>query len=569
MVDVRAQEESMVQRLRLGDGQVPDEKIQDKLDEVFKGQAGKMNAVNSFNSLYVSRSNISLEPRLRETILQGLENDTRWSDILSTLQSDKDQKVLKQGKTNFRLAHGFLQMQNVTAQDKSWKVVIPNDPSIKRTILEEIHSVPYAGHLGYQKTLKKIQNSFYWTDLILDVRDYVLGCPVCQQEKSVNKLPAGLLEPLTLPEQKWADVSMDFIMGLPRTDSGNDGILTVVDRATKMVHLVPVKQTITAAETAQIYWQNVGKIHGLPRSIVSDRDPRFVSRFWQGLWELLGTKLRMSSAYHPQTDGQSEAMNRVVEMILRCLLHEERTYEDWERLLSMVEFVINSSPAQSTGYTPFFLNFGYHPCTPVDILRDSEESTVETVKQFSLRMQRAFSRAQFHLNRAQERQKLQADRRRREQQFHVGDQVLLSTNNLHMKQVPAAKLKAKFVGPFFVHRCIGPVAYELELPENWKIHPVFHTSLLRPFKVTTWSQSKESAVEEVELEEDERSYEIEKILRWRYTGPSRRRKRQREFLILWRNYSIDDASWIPEANFDNPEDIPMMMKRDNPTEDRG
>ena len=570
MVDVRALEESMVQRLRLGDGQITDEMIQDKLDDIFKGQAGKVNSLHSLNSLskiFVTRSKISLEPQLRKAILTGLENDTRWSDILSTLQSDKDQKVLKQGKTNFRLAHGFLQMQNVTAQDESWKVVIPNDPSIKRTILEEIHSVPYAGHLGYQKTLKKIQNSFYWTDLILDVRDYVLGCPVCQQEKSVNKLPAGLLEPLTLPEQKWADVSMDFIMGLPRTDSGNDGILTVVDRATKMVHLVPVKQTITASETAQIYWQNVGKIHGLPRSIVSDRDPRFVSRFWQGLWELLGTKLRMSSAYHPQTDGQSEAMNRVVEMILRCLLHEERTYEDWERLLSMVEFVINSSPAQSTGYTPFFLNFGYHPCTPVDILRDSEESTVETVKQFSLRMQRAFSRAQFHLNRAQERQKLQADRRRREQQFHVGDQVLLSTNNLHMKQVPAAKLKAKFVGPFFVHRCIGPVAYELELPENWKIHPVFHTSLLRPFKVTTWSQAKESAMEEVELEEDERSYEIEKILRWRYTGPSRRRKRQREFLILWRNYSIDDASWIPEANFDNPEDIPMMMKRDNPTED--
>ena len=197
--------------------------------------------------------------------------------------------------------------------------MIPNDPEIKRTILEEIHSVPYSGHLGYQKTLKQIQKTFYWTDLVLDVRDFVLGCPVCQQEKSVTKLPAGLLEPLALPEQKWADVSMDFIMGLPRSSNGNDGILTVVDRATKMVHLVPVKQTITASETAQVYWTNIGRLHGLPRSIVSDRDPRFVSKFWQGLWSLLGTKLRMSSAYHPQTDGQTEAMNRVVEMILRSI----------------------------------------------------------------------------------------------------------------------------------------------------------------------------------------------------------------------------------------------------------
>ena len=141
MVDVRAQEESMVQRLRVGDGQVPQEKIQDKLKEVFKGQAGKINSLNSFTSLLITRSNISLETQLREKILKGLEEDTRWSDILSTLQSDKDQKVLKQGKTNFRLSHGFLQLQNATAQDKSWKIVIPNDLSIKRTILEEIHTV--------------------------------------------------------------------------------------------------------------------------------------------------------------------------------------------------------------------------------------------------------------------------------------------------------------------------------------------------------------------------------------------------------------------------------------------
>ena len=569
MVDVRAQEESMVQRLRLGDGQVPEDKIQDKLDEVFKGQAGKVNSLHSFNSLstiLMARSTITLESQLRNKILKGLENDTRWSDILQAVQSDKDHKCIKQGRCKFRMRQSLLEMQNEDAQDKNWKVVIPNDPEIKKTILDEIHSVPYSGHLGYQKTLKQIQKTFYWTDLILDVRDFVLGCPVCQQEKSVTKLPAGLLEPLTLPEQKWADVSMDFIMGFPRSSNGNDGILTVVDRATKMVHLVPVKQTITASETAQVYWTNIGRLHGVPRSIVSDRDPRFVSKFWQGLWSLLGTKLRMSSAYHPQTDGQTEAMNRVVEMILRSLMHESRDYENWETILSIVEFVVNNSPAQSTGYTPFFLNFGYHPCTPIDILREADETTIETVNQFTLRMQRAFSRAQFFLHKAQERQKVQADKRRREQVFHVGDQVLLSTNNLQLKQVPARKLQKKFVGPFFVTRCIGPVAYELELPEAWKIHPVFHTSLLRPFKVTAWTQDQKSAVEELELEEDDRSYEIEKLLRWRWTGPSGRR-RKREFLVLWKHYSIDDASWIPEANFDQPAEVAKMMKRDNPTED--
>ena len=247
-------------------------------------------------------------------------------------------------------------------------------------------------------------------------------------------------------------------------------------------------------------------------------------------------------------------------------MHESRDYANWETILSIVEFVVNNSPAQSTGYTPFFLNFGYHPCTPIDILRESDETTIETVNQFTLRMQRAFSRAQFYLHKAQERQKVQADKRRREQVFHVGDQVLLSTNNLQWKQVLAHKLQKKFVGPFFVTRCIGPVAYELELPEAWKIHPVFHTSLLRPFKVTAWTQDQKSAVEDLELEEADRSYEIEKLLRWRWIGPSGRR-RKREFLVLWKHYSIDDASWIPEANFDQPAKVAKMMKRDNPTED--
>ena len=134
-------------------------------------------------------------------------------------------------------------------------------------------------------------------------------------------------------------------MGLPKTDNGFDRILKVVDRATKMVHLVPVQQTITAAETALIYWQQIGKLHGIPRSIVSDRDPRFVSKLWQEIWRLLGPKLRMSSGHHPQTDGQTEATNRVVEMTLRCMLHSSGDSTQWARELPMIRFVINNSPS--------------------------------------------------------------------------------------------------------------------------------------------------------------------------------------------------------------------------------
>ena len=122
---------------------------------------------------------------------------------------------------------------------------------------------------------------------------------MCQQEKAVHRVPTRLLQPLNLLEQKWDDVSMDYIMGLPKSEARNDAILTVVDRATKMVHLAPVKQTITAANIARLYWNIVGKLHGIPRSIVSNKDPRFVSKFWHELWKILGSSLRMSSAYHP------------------------------------------------------------------------------------------------------------------------------------------------------------------------------------------------------------------------------------------------------------------------------
>ena len=245
----------------MGDGQITDEKIQERLDEVFKGQMGKVNSLhslNSFSSILVTSSRISLEPQLRKTILNGLENDTRWPDIVHTLQSDKDHKFLKEGLCNLRLSNSSLEMQNKNAQDNIWKVVIPSDPEMKCKILDEIHSVPYAGNLGYQKTLTQIQKNFYWTDFILDVRDLGLAYLVRQQEKSVNKVSAGLLEPLTLPEQKWADVSMDFIMGLPRSSNGNDGILTMVDRAMKMVHLVPVKKTIATSEITQVYGRTLG-----------------------------------------------------------------------------------------------------------------------------------------------------------------------------------------------------------------------------------------------------------------------------------------------------------------------
>ena len=248
----------------------------------------------------------------------------------------------------------------------------------------------------------------------------------------------------------------------------------------------------------------------------------------------------MSSAHHPQTDRQTEAMNRVAEMVLRCTVHESSKVTHWEKLLSTVEFVMNSSVSQSTGYTPFYLNYGYEPCTPMDLIRDCGTTRIEGVNVFITRMQKTFSRALQYVHRAQQRQKVQADQWHREQQFHLEDQVLLNTEHLTLKNAPIHKLRKRFVGPFEVVRRVGPVAYELNLPASWRIHKVFHTSLLRPFRVSGWTSTTVAVGEEEVEPEDDEPYDVEKILRWRWRGPSQRRFK--EYLVLWSGWSIDDAS---------------------------
>ena len=183
-----------------------------------------------------------------------------------------------------------------------WRTVIPDDPEIKKTVLKELHCVPYSGHPGFARTLEVVRTSFYWKHMNQDVRAFVVDCPVCQTEKSSHLQPARLLMPLPLPTRKWEHVAIDFVTGMP-DDQGMNAIMTVIDKATKMAHFIPCSETITAKGTAQLYWQHVGKLHGIPAVIISDRDPRFTSRYWRELWRLLGTDLRMGSGFHPESSG--------------------------------------------------------------------------------------------------------------------------------------------------------------------------------------------------------------------------------------------------------------------------
>jgi hypothetical protein len=182
---------------------------------------------------------------------------------------------------------------------------VPQKSKVKMNIFREAHKTPYTVHPGETKMYRDLKKNFWWKRMKVDVSKYVATCEVCQRVKTEHKRPIGLLKPLEIPEWKWEHITMDFVVGLPRSPRGRDAIWVVVDRLTKSVHFIPIKTTNSASELVPLYMKEVIRLHGVPKSIISDRDSKFVSKFWESLHSALGTKLSLSVAFHPQTDGQS------------------------------------------------------------------------------------------------------------------------------------------------------------------------------------------------------------------------------------------------------------------------
>ncbi|GJP29614.1 hypothetical protein CLOM_g18793, partial [Closterium sp. NIES-68] len=225
-----------------------------------------------------------------------------------------------------------------------------------------VHDSNLSGHFGVDKTLKALQRFYYWRDMVMDVQYYVAACPICQRMKSSHQRPTGLLQPLESPQRTWQYVTMDFVTGLPAGSSENDAVFVVVDRLTKMTHFAPCRTTITAEETARLFISTVVRVHGIPATIISNRDPKFTLKFWQDMRARYGTRLQFSSAYHPQTDGQTESTNQTIEQLIRTNCSDRNK---WEDALPMLEFSYNNAPSATTNHSPFYLNYGMDPIVPI------------------------------------------------------------------------------------------------------------------------------------------------------------------------------------------------------------
>uniref|UniRef100_A0A2N9EGL5 RNA-directed DNA polymerase n=1 Tax=Fagus sylvatica TaxID=28930 RepID=A0A2N9EGL5_FAGSY len=382
----------------------------------------------------------------RHSLLSTMEVQVLGFEVLKELyKNDPDfgnvwESCSKGSFNHFLVQEGFLFKNN--------KLCIPQC-SLRRAIIQEVHGGGLAGHFGRDKTLALVQENFFWPKLAHNVECFVKSCRTCQIAKSHSK-NTGLYTPLPVPKAPWEDISLDFVLGLPRTQRNKDSIMVIV------------------------------KLHGVPKTITSDRDSKFISHFWRTLWRKLGTTLQFSSSYHPQTDGQTEVVNRSLGNLLRSFVG--KNIRQWDLLLAQAEFAYNRSSSQTTSHSPFEAVYGLNPIGPLELAPlpvtkhfsgDAEERAKEIKK--------LHEQIRGSILRNNEKYSKQANKHRKPAAFKEGDLVWIHLRKERFPFKRSSKLMPRADGPFRVLQRIGENAYKIELPGDYGVSATFNVSDLSPY----------------------------------------------------------------------------------------
>ena len=414
--------------------------------------------------------------------------------------------------------------------------------TLRRTLMREKHDHPTAGHPGRFATMAALLE-YWWPSMSVYIKNYIAGCG-CQQHK-INTHPSRPpLDPIESKSTRpFAQISVDLITDLPN-EGGHDSIMVVVDHGlSKGLISTPCNKTITAEGCAQIFFDKVFVRYGMYDSIISDRGPQFASRFAKEMARLLGYQIKLSTAYRPQSDGQTERYNQTIETYLRIYCHNNP--EDWERHITLAEFAHNNRTHSSTKRAPFEITLGYSPKALPETRAASTVEEVET-RLNKMMMMRDEALGAHELA----RQVMRERETRGFKGFKVGDQVWLEGTNLKIAY-PTRKIAPRREGPFKVIEKVSRLAYKLQLPTRWKIHNTFHAHYLSPYTETE-EYGQMFPENPPDLVGGEEEYELEAILKHKGNTKPRRR-----FFVLWKGWPTSENSWMTTEELAN---APEMLQ---------
>ena len=424
--------------------------------------------------------------------------------IKKSYKTDANAKrILQKPEQNFTTVDGLILFYG--------KVYIPQ--GIRKRFVKEQHELKAHGHQGIRKTMERLARTYYFPGMRKMVEEVIGNCDTCIRNKSSRHAPYGLMKSPDTPARAWKSIALDFITELPlstdpTTGIEYDAILVITDRLTKYAYFLPWKTTATAEDVAYELIRTIIANHEVPDEIILNRNKFFISKVWTTLLALLGVIRKLSTSFHPQTDGQTERINQIVGQYLRC--HVNYRQNDWVPLLPIAQFAYNSAEADSTRVSPFFANYGFNPTaygSPLSQKANSDFAIVlvDRIKalheELSLDIKFTSQRSAFYHNK----------KRSMEPTLKEGDKVYLLRHNIKTKR-PSDKLDHKKLGPFRIERVLGPVNYKLTLPKTMNIHPVFHISLLEPAP----PGAPAAPITEIDPVNPNAEYEVEAILDCQY-----------------------------------------------------
>ena len=421
----------------------------------------------------------------------------------------------------------------------------------RQLLIMDFHDTPVARHKGVVKaTYNGLRKHYVWKGMKEQIQTYIKHCQKCQQSKVSNQKTSGSLIPLPTPSDPWQDVMMDFTE--MQESLGYNYILVVVDQFSKEVVFVPCTKEDTAYSTAELFRDHVWCQHGLPSTVVSDCGLVFASNFLGELYKLLGIKRKMSTAFHPQTDGQTERLNREINQYLRTYVNDRQT--DWAKWIKIAQFIWNNTVSEVTTDSPFGITQSYSPCMGVE----PAETVAPVAKDFAV----VFNKVVEASEKAKLSMKLQVDKHRNPTpDYKVGQQVWLSTDNLHMLNCASKKLTEKWIGPYKVTQ-VTPNVVELKLPKTLRIHPVVNVSHVKPYLGPLPGQPvSQPGLVHVSEERDE-EYEVDYII------ASHIYRCQLQYLVHWKGYEEHERTWEPASNVKNTPLVVECFYKENPSAPR-